>query len=33
MSFVTGFIVFDVLLWSLVGVVAFSAHYLKTHSL
>jgi len=33
MSFVTGFIVFDVLLWSFVGVVALSTHYFKTHSL
>ena len=32
MSFVTGFIVFDLLLWSFAGVLAATAHYLKTHS-
>jgi len=32
MSFVTGFIAYDILLWSFIGVLAATAHYFKTHS-
>ena len=32
MSSVTGFIFYDILLWIFVGVLAYTAHYLKTHS-
>lgn len=32
MSFVTGFIFYDVLLWAFLAVLAITAHYFKTHS-
>ena len=32
MSSVTGFIFYDILLWIFVGVLAYTAHYFKTHS-